>query len=1018
MKHTTRSARVEPTLRPQLITQIETSERRVRAGQSFLVSVTTSEPGHAVTIQGSVGSKQYLQLSGLPGPRDILVTASRGRAFEQRSVRVWLVDEPSGATPLPLLSFAPDRYRPRVAHFSLAEAFDTPSSFTPLSLHTLASRSPWSSPRIYQWAFGDGMVADSLKPFIEYDYSDSLARDEVFSTFDVRVTILDGDRSVGSAVRTLSVSNPYAWNKQRGILRPPVDPVTTVGRTPHAYVCNFTVNNLEDEPIVFTELRIERRHYEDEDPRFVDVPGTPQGCEIVLPANAPSSHKVEIPVLGFTADMFGAAVYLRGASASGRLASASAYFEMRPAARPSRLVPSSRIVGALDEVRATTRSSSISHATLDTIARDTRAGSNVSVLLATPPTEGGSRKYPRGGSRGSELGDECDPTNYPDPPPEGMTCQLTSEKPRYVAVPGRLVNAKKGDLILSPGGQGFIGQLLRHVSPPQNYSHCGIMTRNYDQISHSTASQDWILAHPVGLMGEPTDGFEPAALRYAWPGAITQSIDNAYVGELMKSPEGTNYRIGSFAFDPVATDAWTLIYPMVVKPPPENETVAVRQKLHAVADAALAVVKNGSHYRFYAYTDPAKVAVEPAGDDAGWAKGTVGTCCSSFIWLAAKNAAFNLEGPEPNTSPTDLEATDTAQGAEADAATTQDGLYYYTADERQAAANWLFNFTAWTAYQKLVEIFGIFAADAELLTGAAVHVANQLCNAFALDWTDGSSKDSDDWRKTGAASAVSPDNMTFWDSPGPYNHGGFRGLYGAAEELFYAPGHYDSVPVSRWASTHGPGQVRGQVLFDGAAVEGATLEIAGQTRTSGAGGMFLFETIPDGSYSLTAGAVVAERWASDAEPVVVKTGATTEQIMNLGLPPEANREIEISAYIGILYSPTFGSDSDSNETLIKFIEVHPFLSHNSATFEHEESGIVGHVNVSLDLKLDSSVDVSCDVHLIDDDGDDEGQKSNSFNVPKDGGMKWEGINFHHTDPTGRKIEIWAGVTVINRLARA
>jgi hypothetical protein len=182
--------------------------------------------------------------------------------------------------------------------------------------------------------------------------------------------------------------------------------------------------------------------------------------------------------------------------------------------------------------------------------------------------------------------------------------------------------------------------------------------------------------------------------------------------------------------------------------------------------------------------------------------------------------------------------------------------------------------------------------------------------------------------------------------------------------------------------------------------------------------VFLFDSVPDGTYSLTAGAIEGGRWASGAESIVVTKGKTTEASLNLSLPPEVNREIEVSAYIGVLYSPPFASDSDSHDTVTKFIEVHPFLSHNGTTLEHSESGIIGRVNVSVDLKLDLSIDVSVDVHLIDDDGDDEKQLSTTFNVPKDGGMKWEDIHMSHTDPTDRKIEMWAGVYVTNRLARA
>ncbi|MDQ2844682.1 MAG: hypothetical protein M3Y72_27295 [Acidobacteriota bacterium] len=52
------------------------------------------------------------------------------------------------------------------------------------------------------------------------------------------------------------------------------------------------------------------------------------------------------------------------------------------------------------------------------------------------------------------------------------------------------------------------------------------------------------------LGSKGTDGFDPAALKYLWPGSITQSIDQAYYGQYMNSPEGKQYKIGTFSFDP------------------------------------------------------------------------------------------------------------------------------------------------------------------------------------------------------------------------------------------------------------------------------------------------------------------------------------------------------------------------------------------------------------------------------------------------------------------------------------
>ena len=69
-------------------------------------------------------------------------------------------------------------------------------------------------------------------------------------------------------------------------------------------------------------------------------------------------------------------------------------------------------------------------------------------------------------------------------------------------MPGRFMNARKGDVVLSPTGDTLIGNLLREVDPPQMHAHSGIMTRNYDQITHSTASEDRLLDYPNGSVAE------------------------------------------------------------------------------------------------------------------------------------------------------------------------------------------------------------------------------------------------------------------------------------------------------------------------------------------------------------------------------------------------------------------------------------------------------------------------------------------------------------------------------------
>ena len=220
-------------------------------------------------------------------------------------------------------------------------------------------------------------------------------------------------------------------------------------------------------------------------------------------------------------------------------------------------------------------------------------------------------------------GEECDPANLPDVVPDGMYCVPTEEK-RWVTMPARFMNASKGDVILSPGDGSLIAETLAAVDPPQPYSHSGIMTRNRDEITHSTASIERMTDSDSGFVD--SGGFRSDILKYLWPGAITQTVKHAVDGESLVDPEtGKAYKIGGFGSLHVL-DTWTgqTSVAMVVKPDPLNETDDIRSQLGAIADFALS--KAGKcHYRFFCYTDPSIGLDSQAPNEAKWAAGTTPT---------------------------------------------------------------------------------------------------------------------------------------------------------------------------------------------------------------------------------------------------------------------------------------------------------------------------------------------------------------------------------------------------------
>lgn len=451
-------------------------------------------------------------------------------------------------------------------------------------------------------------------------------------------------------------------------------------------------------------------------------------------------------------------------------------------------------------------------------------------------------------------GQVCDPDNLTEEDLAAadagqLVCQLTTEV-KDVLMPARWMNARKGDCILSPGGDGIIGGLMLNVEPPQWYSHSGIMTRNYDEITHSTGSQKRLMDHLIGFTADGSDGFEPSVLKYIWPGAITQTIQHSIEGEDFPDPEyDKTYSISAFGPHQVGVthnDQMKMIPPLVLKPDPMQETPAVRVALHNIATSARAAagrpgVKPKYHYRWYCYTDPTIGQGAPEGSGAGWAEGTHPSVCSSYIWMHAKAKGAHLEATQALVTPTDLESTDVAAGA-AVRPTTPDGLYNYSATERSNAAQWLYD----TIYNQAFEKAGWFG---ELLTDGADDIANQFLNAFANDDADG--KDSDAWKTVVDADAVSPDNMLWWDPPS------LGGLYGFAEPAIYREPRVESYTISRWKKVLSRGAVRGTVYGESGSVAGAFLQVFdGKTAFTDGGGHYVLNDVPLGRCLLKSSKVI------------------------------------------------------------------------------------------------------------------------------------------------------------------
>jgi hypothetical protein len=1015
----------------KLIKRVKLSKKSPAVGESIRVQVELSDPAADVCINGVYGANQFLQFRN-PGTFTIVMTAALGKQIEQVSERVKVsILNPDLDKP-PIIWATQSYYQPRKIEFSIANGEAELSNVRQYTWNFGDGTTGVSEGGGIGHDYTDALDRDSL--YTNFDvqanahYANGLVVPakktiSVFNTYGLnkmrrgvltpRVVVRNPPLMptlsffLGEVICLFTVTNledeeisftaeKHEWLTADVAENPahrPADEIALIGVTPSFSTAASGVKAQVAPTFAMMDLRV---------PALSTIT-----VERVFSQDA------------FTKNVFGVAIHLSGIGICSKLpAISSAYIEVKLPMQWSGLVSDSAPSRALQHLASAAAATNavVTHEDLAEYYRRARVANVLSPSPAPPysstdllqsqgslpqkasgsPAYLASQKLLDTASRNFStvlanlldpnrlpfdqvipvVGQECDPVNVPDNLPDGMVCQLTSEV-HWRYVPGRVLNAKKGDCLLDPGGPGLVGQLLRQVTPAQFYSHCGIMTKNHIEMTHSTGSDDWLKDHPAGsFLGQgPTEGFDPAAVKYLWPGTVTQTIDNAYYGEWITSPDTGPYKIADFSFAPDLSDSSTIVRPLVVKPNPFDETASVRSKLHAIAEAALAI---HGHYRFYCYTKP-EISLGPegvAGPDSGWAKGTIATTCSSFIWLAAQHANVKLEGPNKITSADDLEAKDVTPGGAAVDGSTLDGLYFYTATERQTAANWLFQ-----------NIFDIARNKAgwlgEAFTDASDSVANQVCNTFASDSTD----DDDAWKTTGSANSVSPDNIMFWDSPASGNQGQFRSVYGHVEEVFYRPGTFAQVPIFRWKLVQTKGTLTGTVTAN-AEVTGANVSIGNgfQDVVVAGDGRFEFDNVPSGDYQVTAFLSIGGYPNSATANVHIDAGKTTDVPIQLQPPPEIYRSVTIWVEkqtdwsSAIAHSPSYFAET-------KTAQVWPFHSHAHLDFDGPLNFTPrAHIGFDIDLNADLSITVSWSASEFDDETEG-GSVIGGANVAKNAGLR-------------------------------
>ncbi len=595
------------------------------------------------------------------------------------------------------------------------------------------------------------------------------------------------------------------------------------------------------------------------------------------------------------------------------------------------------------------------------------------------------------------AGNICDPDNISSADQTAaakasLVCQLTNVT-ETVMMPAEFQNALKGDVILSPGGTSIISQLFRAMTPPQYHSHSGIMSKNFIEITHCTASEDRLTDYTQGPGG--ADGIEPDVLTYLWPGSVTQSVTAAVQGENWIDPNGKTYNIAGFTPEAIANtdnDDFVMTPPLVLKPNPES--TAVRQKLQAVAEYARKhggqvdskgniTTKPGAHYRFYCYTKPEIALSTTAPASAGWAAGTIPCVCSSFVWYCMHQNGVRFDTTNEFVSPGDLPAGTPVGPGELD------GLFFYPQAERQAGGQVLD-----AIFQTQInDIAGTLGKIAEFFGwNVAADIADQILNTFAFD-NAANGYGSDAWQNPGDGNAISPDNIQMWKAPP-------LGVLGYAEPLQFLDAHPEQYTVSRWVKVVTYGSVTGKITAKGKPVDKAYVYLYdGMDAYTSAAGEYSMSKVGVGSYNIKAQAVV-DGYEYTATLKVDITAAKPNITVDLDLKPPSDvfRRLNILYTWSGEYQPFIGSNSITHiGPDQQAIPLSPGQVANSLTITCDNPGnfSVGY-KFNATLAEDLSIQVDMTPSLYDSGGSLEVQgPMSSYNIPKGGqwNSQWNGIYY-------------------------
>ena len=798
----------------------------------------------------------------------------------------------------------------------------------------------------YRWDFGDGQTATTQAPVITHDYFAAIQADKVAHSFHVTCASVH-DNVI--AKRTLVLHSAYGMCRQLGVAVPHVTGDVRADYRSGTLSASLIVHNPETAPMVIEKVAYvplsDDTREQPPAPRFANLPAA-----VTVPARGAAALVARV-----------AQKELQEAAPPNRLSAYAAHYsgELRPPGAATVPVRFSRIFRVPLSVAGV--ASNLKPANARIVVNPTSA----------PPVAEGTPCYP----------DAISDADAAKAAAEQLVCQLTGQS-ASVTMPGAFQNALQGDVILSPapvGGGDLIASMFSALIPPQHHGHSGLMTLNFYEITHCTASVDRMSNNMnKDAVGIPTS-FNGNMLQYGWPGSMTQSIDDTTSNLAYKDPGGDTYYITSFNTDREG-DAFEVVPPLVVKPMPENEAAA-RPLLRKAGETGRSkgarydangnmTQKGGCYYSFYCYTKPEIAAgfTNGGGSDAGWAQGLSPAVCSSFCWLCMKENDIALVSTNKTETLSDFTAVAIQAGAAVDA-NTLDGLTYYPENVRQFGAQALYQ---GVLNQALSQEDGLGTIPGINPTIAGP-IADQLINTFAFGNPNmvGSSA----WQSPGDGNAVSPDNIQFWNTP----------YFGYAEPVQYLPPHTEDYTESVWKKVISRGTIKGKVTLDGRPVAQVQVWVfmpGGETTTAG-DGSYVLNNIPIGTYALQARIAITNNgttieYQNDQAGLqgdkVTLTAAepTLQKDLVLGALPNNFRRLDVTMSVSCDHGDGNPFNAHGVENVGPFAHsayVNPgrLQDNTGYSFDYHGGGYF-HIdyNFAFNLKSDASVEVTAAATMKDD----------------------------------------------------